>query len=403
MSNYAISLKRTTLLLAALAFTAALLVANISVFSVGRADAAQITTRSVSLTSSLDGTNTTGAANSETNGADTTHTFTFDPATTGTVRSLEFEYCTTAIGACTAPTNIEVETGTTVTVQTNEGVAFTNSYAINGTQSTANKISVANATGNTFTAGTGGTIVFAFDDIRNPDTEATFFVRVRTYSDAAWTTLVDDGTVASAITNGIAITSRVVETLGFSTTTDDAGEVAEGANCAALGGSTSAITLGDPTEGTLSITQAYDEFSAFRLYTNAANGVVVQYEGSTLTKGADVIDAAGGTAIASSVGAEQFGLAVDANGATLFDGDNGGFGGAGQLTLGVEYDGGDGTIVNGGTATFAFVADTKTQIASAAGYVTCDTAAVRYIGNISPLTPAGTYTTTVVYFAVPTY
>ncbi|MDQ3065359.1 MAG: hypothetical protein M3Q36_03770 [bacterium] len=400
MSNYAISLKRTTLLLVTLAFTAALLVANLSIFSIGQAGAAQFSVRSVNLSSTLDGTNT-GTANSELGGSDSTHTFAFDNATAGTVLSMRFEYCQAAIGACTAPTNIEVETGTTITTQTHEGTTLATVFTVNGASSTANRLDITRASGAAFGAGTAGNLVFAFDDIRNPDTEATFFVRMTSYSDAAWTTAVDTGTVASSITTGIAITSKVVETLGFSTTATVGGVGAEGTTCAAVTGS-GAIALGDATEGTLSISQAYDAFSAFRLYTNAAGGVVVQYRGSTLTKGADSIDAIGGVLAASDVGVEQFGLAIDPNGG-IFTGDTGGFGAAGQLALAANYSDGDGTIIDGGTASFAYVASTLTTIATASSYVDCDTAAVRYIGNISPLTPAGTYTTTVVYYAVPTY
>jgi hypothetical protein len=402
MSNYAISLKRTSVLLAALAFTAALLVANLSIFGLEHAGAEQMGSRKVELTSTLLGNvGAATAANSETNGADVSYAFTFTVPTAATIRTFEFQFCTTAIDTCNAPAGLDVDTTPAVLLQEDDNVAFGNSYTL--TTSTNNVARFANVTGNA--VGAGSVIEFTFDDVTNPTALGTYFVRINTYdSNTTWdnTTDIDSGTVATSTTNGISITSKVVETLGFSTTTDDAGEVAEGASCAALGGSTSAIAIGD-SNGALSISQAYDEFSAFRLYTNAANGVVVQYEGSTLTKGADNINAAGGTAVSSTVGAEQFGLAVDADGAALFDGDNGGFGGAGQLTLGVEYDGGDGTIVNAGTATVAFVADTKTQMASAAGFVSCDTAAVRYVANIAPTTPAGTYTTTVVYFAVPTY
>ncbi len=401
MSNYAISLRRTTLLLLALAFTAVLTIANLSIFSIGHASAGQLAFRKVELLSTLAGNvGSTTAANSETNGADTTHTFTFDPASTGTIEAIRFDYCQAAIGTCNAPAGLVVNSGTAVTVQTNEGVTFTNAYGIDGT-SDANTLNLDSATGNTFTAGTGGTIVFAFDDITNPTTvDDGYFVRITTYDNDDYTGARDTGTVAFAITQGISITSRVVETLGFSTTATDT-TTAEGASCSPLGG-TGIITLGDVTEGTLSISQAYDAFSAFRLYTNAANGVVVQYKGASLTKGSDVIDAIGATLAASDVGVEQFGLAIDPNGGT-YNGDTGGFGGAGQLTLGANYNDGDGTITDGGTASFAFVAGTLTTVASASSYVTCDTASVRYIGNISPLTPAGTYTTTVVYYAVPTY
>ena len=402
MSHYAISLKRTSLLLAALAFTAALLTMNLGIFGLQKANAANVTVRSLSMSSPLIGTSTAGAANSETNGADATHTFTFDPASSGTVRAFGFQYCTTAFGTCTAPTGLDVDTTPAVLTQTNEGVAFTNAYALSVGLSSNNNAVFVNGTGNTLTAGTTGTIVFAFDDVTNPTSAGTFFVRMQTFSDAGAVTQVDDGIVTGAITTGIAITARVAETLGFSTTADDAGDPAETAACVPLTG-TGALAIGD-ANNTLAIATTYDEFSAFRLFTNAGNGAVVSYRGNTLTKAPllDDINAIGATKASSAPGTEQFGLAVDANGG-IFTDDTGGFGGANQLTLVTAYNGGEGTITTGGTAQFAFVANALTTIASSTSPISCDTGAVRYIANISPLTPAGTYTTTIVYYGVPTY
>ena len=403
MSHYAISLKRTSLLLAALAFTAALLTMNLGIFGLQKVGAANLTVRSLNMLSPLAGNlGTTTPANSETNGGDTTHTFAFDNATAGTVLSIRFDYCTTAFGVCTAPTSIEVETGTAITVQTHEGSTPATPFTINAASSDSNTLDLTRASGAAFGAGTSGNLVFAFDDIRNTNTTGTFFVRVTTYSDTAWTTAVDDGIITGAITTGIAITARVAETLGFSTTADDAGDPAETAACVPLTG-TGALAIGD-ANNTLAIATAYDEFSAFRLFTNAGNGAVVSYRGNTLTKAPllDDINAIGATKVSSAVGTEQFGLAIDANGG-LFTDDTGGFGGANQLTLVTAYNGGDGTITNGGTAQFAFVASTLTTIASSTTPISCDTGAVRYIANISPLTPAGTYTTTIVYYGVPTY
>jgi hypothetical protein len=227
-------------------------------------------------------------------------------------------------------------------------------------------------------------------------------VRITTYSDASWTTAIDDGIVAGSISTAIAITTRVSETLGFSTTADDAGDPAETTACVPLTGS-GALAIGD-ANNTLSISTTYDEYSAFRLYTNAGNGAVVQYRGNTLTKAplADDIAAIGATAVASAPGTEQFGLAIDPNGG-IFTDDTGGFGGANQLALAANYNDGDGTITSGGTASFAFAANALTTIASSTTPISCDTGAIRYIANISPLTAAGTYTTTIVYYGVPTF
>ncbi|MFZ1323790.1 MAG: hypothetical protein WAQ57_01355 [Candidatus Saccharimonadales bacterium] len=402
MSDYAISLKRTSLLLAALAFTAALLFSNLGIFGLQKVDAANITVRSVTMSSPLVGSSTAGVANSETNGADVTHSFTFDPATSGLVRAIEFEYCTAAAGACTGPTGLDVDTTPAILAQTNEGVPFSNLYSLSVGLSSNNVATFTNATGNSLTAGSGGTIVFNFDDVTNPTSAGTFFVRITTFSDATATVAVDDGIVAGSITTGIAITTKVSETLGFSTTADDAGDPAETAACVPLTGS-GALAIGD-ANNTLSIATTYDEFSAFRLYTNAGNGAVVSYRGSTLTKAplADDITAIGAAAVSSAPGTEQFGLAVDPNGG-IFTDDTGGFGGANQLALVAAYNDGDGTITSGGTASFAFVANALTTIASSTAPISCDTGAIRYIANISPLTAAGTYTTTVVYYGVPTF
>lgn len=400
MSNYAISLKRTGLLLAAMTFTALLMVVNFASFF-SSAGAAQLESRSLTLASSLPGdVGTTEPANSELNGADTTHTvqFTFPTSSTGTVTGMSFLYCDTAIGACDdtgtgAPTGVDVSGATIAAGDTSGFVIGTN---------TNNEI---NVTHSGFAA--TGTITVIFENITNPTAQGTFFVRM-----LADNTSADDGTVASSITEGIQITSRVRETLGFSTTgainNSNVGD--PGSTCAALTGS-GAIQIGDAVENTLDINTTYYGESAFRIYTNAGNGASVQYQGATLTKGTDTIDAinsGSGTAAASATGTEQFGLAVDTtvqavdgtydyfSTAAALDGAE-----AGELVLDGNYDGGDSA-----TDEFAFQpAPGARTIATSNNnsYLDCATALVRYVANIDPLTPAGTYTTTIVYSAVPTY
>ena len=409
--HYAISLKRSTALLIALAFLASLTAVNLASVFNNKVGAAQFESRSLTLSSSLDGNTTTGVANSATNGSDTSHLFQFNIPSTTSLQSARFEYCTTAIGTCTAPTGMSAS-GATFVTQTINGGAWSSAWTI-GTN-TANRVNITN-TGSA--PGANQTAVFTFENIKNPTSVGSFFVRITTYSDA-FTTIIDEGTVSGSVTEGIDITARVAETLGFSTTAemDNTHVPAEGGACAPLTGS-GAIQLGDPTDHTLSISTAYDAYSAFRLYTNSANGVLVQYQGDSLRKSAtDIIDSIGGTAAASAVGSEQFGLAV----APTSNSQTGGAwdnldatqptNTAGALELGAEYDGGDGTITNAGTATFAYdstAPNTPKTIAQSdtayGGYITCASAAVRYLGNVSPLTAAGTYRTTIVYSVVPTY
>ncbi len=422
MSNYAISLKRTGLLLAALTFTALLMVVNLASFF-GKASAAQLTSRNVVLASNLEGdVGTAEAANSELNGADTTHTFTFNIATTASIGGIQLLYCTTAIGTCTAPTGLSVDNATLGSP--------TGLTGWSEDSDTANQYRLENATPEAKTA--GNTVVIPISDVINPTSIGTYFVRVTTYTADTFVTQVDDGTVAFAITTGIQITARVAETLGFSTTgAVNATDIpAETGACVPLTGS-GAIYLGDPTEHTLALTTAYDNYSAFRVYTNAASGVSINYEGSTLTKAgtAQTITAINNGVAADGIlsieGSEQFGLGIDltagddvdnlltANSITGTDNidvtnvdpaaDLGG--GAGEITVNTNYDEADGVIDTNATedAEFSFVPDTVSEIADSAGYVECNTAVIRYLANIAPTTEAGTYTTTLVYSAVPTY
>lgn len=399
-ANYAISLKRSTALLAALTFMAVLSAVNlVSLFS-NKVGAAQLSSRSLTLSSTLAGTETgDGTPGSPTNGSSAVHTFEFTTGATGsTATAIELKYCTEAIGTCTMPTGL-VTTSATIGSPTGVTGLTIDSVATNGT--------IRLKTG-TFGNTTATTIPMA--GIVNPNVVDDFYVRIQTATADTYTTLVDDGTVASAITTGIDITAKVKETLGFSTTGSSAGMTAPGASCDPLTGS-GAIKLGD-TDGALSHTTAYDNYSAFRVFTNAANGLAVQYNADTLTKGPDNIDALTAET-ASTPGGEQFGLAVNTaagSGATVpitsgggsatFDTSNvttsANLAANGPLTIDTNYDGAASDMFN-------FAVNTPTSIATSTSFTECKTVAVRYIANISPLTPAGTYTTKVVYSAVPTY
>lgn len=423
--THAISLKRSTALLAALTFMAMLTVVNLASFF-GTASAAQLSARSLTLSSTLPGDEgATTAAGSETNGADAVHTVQFNVATTGNIGGIRLEYCTNAVGTCD---QLHVDEGLVVTGATLEGQTGLNADFDIDTAS--NNVIDIETTDQVAAKTANDTVSVSVGGITNPTVAGTFFVRITTYSNTAGGTAVDNGVVSSAITEGIYITTRVAETLGFSTTGSFAGVGAPGSTCAPLTGS-GAITLGDSTEQTLSLTQAYDNYSAFRVYTNAASGVSIQYEGDTLRRGTnpsdpdiDPINSGNGTAIVATPGTEQFGLAVDltvgedpavpiTSSASTLDMTNvtasADLGTNGPLTIDGQYDGGGGAINGSPDAEFAFLTNSDPdlrvadEIAASAGYVECKTVAVRYVANINPTTTSGTYTTTIVYSAVPTY
>jgi hypothetical protein len=257
----------------------------------------------------------------------------------------------------------------------------------------------------------------AGDYITNPTADnRAFYARITTYSDTAYTPAnqVDYGTVVGSTAQQIDITSKVKEVLNFSVS--PIATQAPGSTCTALtdnAGPTPAPgalnpPLGD-TNGVLSFTQAYDAHSYFRLSANTVNGVAVYYSGDTLKNGTNQINPAGLTAVSSGVNTSQFGLGLDSS-------DTQGGNGyslsllapitAAQSPNGTDYSSGNGTIVNGGSAKFGFNTGSVTTpeiIAKSTQPVGCETGSVRYIGNISTATPAGIYTTTITYIATGTY
>lgn len=370
---------------------------------VEKASAAQIVNRSFTLSSSANGNVADGGAGEGGNGAQATHTFGFTEGDTGaTVGSIEFLYCTTPLPTTTCTTPTGMDASTVVSVGTGGtgsewtfDAATTNSIRL--TRSGGAGL-IANAQTLTFGAGSTGS-----DYIKNPTTDnEEFFVRITTFSDATYTTEADQGTVASAVAQQIDVTAKVQEVLNFSVAGDEDAVDAPGTSCDPLTGS-GAVGLGD-TDDVLSFSQAYDAHSYFRVSTNANNGTAVTYSGDTLTLvgGSTQIAAASSAGESSSVGSEQFGLAVDnTNGSHTFD----------TLASTSPYTQGNGTIIDAGTAQFAFDTNSVTapvEVASSAGVagdktIVCDTGAVRYIGNVSTTTSAGIYTTTLTFIATPEY
>lgn len=116
--------------------------------------------------------------------------------------------------------------------------------------------------------------------------------------------------------------------------------------------------------------------------TNATGGYIITLTGDTLTSGAlgnPTITAIGGANTAPSIGTEQFGVRFDSSG------------GSGAVSAPYAASG------------YAFDTSQPSEIASAAGPSATTTYSARYIANISPLTEAGTYTTTLTYIATATF
>ncbi len=142
--------------------------------------------------------------------ASTTYTFTFTVPQATVIKSASFAACTTASGACTpAPGFSNPNTSTLTSQPTNLGdaagwVVDTTSVGVLKLKKTAN------------VAAPTGSQTVAFSAVTNPSaTNATFFMRIATFSDDAYTTGIDTGVVAASTAGQITVTASVDETLTF--------------------------------------------------------------------------------------------------------------------------------------------------------------------------------------------
>jgi len=317
----------------ALVSATALTVSGLLPMMLGSASAAQLTTRSLTLSSS------------QPSATNVTHTFAFEVATVTTnLGSIEIQYCTTPLGACTAPAGLNVSgvvTGDIVTQTINTvGTSFTI-----GTN-TANLIQL---TRTAVSQTIGDDVVLAFDNITNPSTSSfspagnnTFFARVTTSSDVAYATDVDNGVVASAIVPLLTVSARVQEILHFcvdnTSINDDSTNI--GTDCANLAGAVAgnSVDLGvvdGTTTGAVSPdAEGNGANGVFMIRTNAVGGSIVGYRavqqtgttyqgalrvvGSTCTGAANTVAAANSSTdtcfnsntakTALTAGVEQFGM-----------------------------------------------------------------------------------------------
>jgi hypothetical protein len=172
------------------------------------------------------------------------------------------------------------------------------------------------------------------------------------------------------VANGIvAVSAEVLSTLSF-TVSDNTiyfGNLRSAGACFAQGTDPGYVTCPTTTE-----TEAFNMTAA----TNAPTGYTVSVQGATLTSGGNTITALASNT-ASSPGTEQFGLRANATG--------------GSGTVSAPY----------AAAGYAYTANATTPVAVATSTVPSATTtfSVRYLANISPVTEAGSYTTSHTYVA----
>ncbi|MBC7459526.1 hypothetical protein H7200_02315 [Candidatus Saccharibacteria bacterium] len=332
---------KTLKLVAIRTFVAVLAVATLVPALSTMVSAAQITNRSVTIGSS--------AAS-----ASTSYTFNFTVPTTTAVKSASFTACTTASGACTTPAGFSI-TGSSLASQPT-GLGSATGWTAN--TATAGSLRILNAANATASSGSQSVV---FSAVTNPSaTNSTYFFRIATFSDSAWTTSIDNGTVATSTAGQVTVTASVDETLTFT-----------------LSSSTVAL-------GTLTSSATNSGTSTMSASTNATSGYAVTVNGTTLTSGGNTITALA-SPTASTIGSKQFGLNLVANTTPA---------------VGTAVSGtGTGTAQTGYNTTNQFKFVTGDTVAAATGPTNNNAYTMSYISNIDPVTNPGAYSTVLTYVA----
>jgi hypothetical protein len=422
---------------------ALLLMATPLVLPFQTANAAQLTTRSLTLQADTTG----GSAPFDSVGDLVRHNFKFSSPAVGTnLGSMRFQYCTTAANSvanpsCVAPAGLDTSA---VTLYNSSGATGWNTT----TSVAANEFWIgrpAAALVDNDPNGTNTIIVADFSGIVPPTaTNTTFYVRITTYQgNDGVTSPVDAGVVAASTATPIEITGTMPESLVFCT-----------GRTVPVIASTTVPDCAGATAGTIGFDKLFSPTdtaaatSQMAASTNATFGYVITVNGATLTSGSNTIAGmvgGAGAPLPSTRGTAQFGLNLVANTTTVASGF-----GANALDVTADPNNCQTTPTNAGCAAwlatnnyadssniatasngtgyrgqpllgyrtvdqFRFQsgdavansleddADPSTVGNSAQGGTDGQIFTVSYIANVPGNLPAGTYSTTLTYICTPTF
>lgn len=354
----------------------------VSVFEGLPAQAAQITTRSLTLMASTDGKtggSTPSGTAAYTVGSNPNERFNFTLPTSGTVGSIQFQWCTAPVQvACVAPTGFDAS-GATYGAESGA-----TGFSIRSASTTANNIVITRAAASI----TGPLAVsYTLNNIVNPSTLGSFYVRISTYASTdASGQPTDTGSVAASTANAIPLQGYMPESLVFCT------GVTVTADCATVtAGTVNFTTLFSPSASSYATSQ-------MAASTNATSGYNITVNGATLTSGTATIPAMAAAA-APTTGTSQFGMnlvsnagvtgsanvTAASNGTTLTGQALAGYNTTGQY----KYVSGD-SVAN--SASSGSAAPTNGQVYTAT-----------YMVDVSGIQQAGTYTTTLTYICTATF
>lgn len=353
--------------------------------------AAQITTRRLTLQAGpTDGGSLAGGV--------VDHLFEFTLPTTGNVGSIEFEYCTTAANSlanptCVTPTGLDTTGGSVVLGNETGATGFT----LNKTTQGAPYLT------RSATSITGPLAVsYRLDNVENPSTVGSFFVRISTYASTDTTgSATDTGTVTASTAEQIVLDGTMPESLVFCAG-ETIGTTSSVPDCGSVGTTDGAITFNQ----LFSPTDTATATSQMAASTNAGFGYAITINGPTLTSGGNTI-AGIASPSASIEGTAQFGLNLKANSSAAAPSFPGNSAEISAVSDGVNLNGrAVGDYATADTFTFnsgAIVADSNYDATSTPDPSDAQIYTVSYIANVPGSQPAGTYTSTLTYICTPTF
>lgn len=340
-----------------------------------KAFAGQITARSLTLQAgaSAGGSDPGGVVN---------HLFGFTLASTTSIESIQFLYCTQADGTCTTPTGLSTTSATLGSATSLSGFTL-----VNTTQG-APYITSTTA----YTPSTTASTTVQLDSVTNPTTtNQTFYVRISTYTSTTPNgTAIDDGNVAASTATPVQLSGIMPESLVFCT----GGTISE---TSGVPDCTTATSAAISFTSLFSPTATSTATSQMAASTNAGSGFAITVNGTTLQSGSNAITAMN-TATTSTLGTSQFGMNLVVNttpavGTALTPSSDG-----------ISYKG---EALTGYNTANTFKFTTGDSIANSAnggaGGTDAQIYTSSYIVNVPGNQPAGTYTTTLTYICTPTF
>lgn len=272
-----------------------------------------------------------------------------------------FNFTSKAISSLTLTYGASTGLETSTTIAASAGASTQWGAVFSGTNNVI--LTLTAPTAGTYIAA-GNKVILTYDSTNsvNPSSAANYTTTIAANTDSGSFTV-------PIITNSqVAVTATVSQTLSFSISSNSIG-------FGTL--STSASTYANSAgTGTGTETAAHTIAAS----TNGGSGYTIALSGDTLKSGANSITALGASPTALATGTSQFGIRSTSSGGTG--------------TVSSPYNGSSGNYGFGTTPPLSNI-----TFATASGATATTTYSNFYAANISALTPAGSYTTTLTYVA----